>query len=292
MSALSIIYLYLSIMTTPYKPLIKAADLPQYENAVIIDARGGPDAKVRYERGHVPRALFVDLETQLSEKAAQAKDGGRHPLPKIENFAKLLGELGISNESQVIVYDDKNGANAAARFWWMMRAAGHEKIWVIDGGLQAVEKSGIALSTETEEVRKAAKYEAKAWQLPVVSMEEVKKASTTGTQMIIDVRESYRYNGESEPIDKIAGHIPGAINLPYIDNLNEAGEFLTDGELKSKYEKALVDKKPDQVIVHCGSGVTACHTLLAMEQAGISGAKLYVGSWSEWSRNDLPMVVK
>lgn len=289
---MSFLHLLLISMTTPYKPLVKATDLPDYSNAVIIDARGGPDARERYLKGHLAGALFVDLETQLSQKEENAKDGGRHPLPKIENFARLLGELGISNKSQVLVYDDKHGANASARFWWMMRAAGHEKVWVIDGGLQAVEKSGIVLSTRAESVGKVAKYEAKSWQLPRVTMDEVKKASTTGTQMIIDVRESFRYNGESEPIDKIAGHIPRAINLPYIDNLNEAGEFLTAGELKSRYEKALAGKKPDQVIVHCGSGVTACHTLLAMEQAGISGAKLYVGSWSEWSRNDLPMVTK
>lgn len=287
-----LLFLLLSAMTTPYKPLVKATDLQHYPNAVIIDARGGPDAKDRYAKGHVPGALFVDLETQLSEKAEQAKDGGRHPLPKIETFAKLLGELGISNESEVLVYDDKQGANSAARFWWMMRAVGHEKVWVIDGGLQAVENSGIVLSTKTESVGKVARYEATAWQLPMVTIDEVKKASTTGTQMIIDVRESYRYNGESEPIDKIAGHIPGAINIPYIDNLNEAGEFLTIAELKSKYEKALGGKKADQVIVHCGSGVTACHTLLALEQAGILGAQLYIGSWSEWSRNDLPMVTK
>lgn len=266
--------------------------MKHYPHAVIIDARGGPDAKGRYLNGHIPGALFVDLETQLSEKAPDAKDGGRHPLPDIKTFTKLLGELGISNDTPVIVYDDKNGANAAARFWWMMRAAGHEKVWVIDGGLQAAEKSGITLSNKTVAVGKSATYLAKAWQLPIVTIDEVKKASTSGTQMIIDVREAYRYNGESEPIDKIAGHIPGAINIPYIDNLNKDGEFLSEEELKSKYEKSLAGKQPDEVIVHCGSGVTACHTLLALEQAGIPGAKLYVGSWSEWSRNDLPMVTR
>lgn len=292
MNLLLLLFSMLSTMTSPYKPLVKATDLKHYPNAVIIDARGGPDAKDRYNKGHLPGALFVDLETQLSQKEENAKDGGRHPLPKIENFEKLLGELGISNESQVLVYDDKNGGNAAARFWWMMRAVGHEKVWVIDGGLQAVEKSGITLSNQIESVGKPANYSAKSWQLPIVSIEEVKDASTTGTQMIIDVRESYRYNGESEPIDKIAGHIPGAVNIPYIDNLNKDGEFLSTEELKSKYEKALTGKKPEEVIVHCGSGVTACHTLLAMEQAGMAGAKLYVGSWSEWSRNDLPMITK
>ncbi len=279
-------------MTTPYKPLIKAADLTQYANAVIIDARGGPDAKERYAKGHLPGALFVDLETQLSEKAAQTKDGGRHPLPKIETFANLLGELGISNETRVIVYDDKQGANAAARFWWMMRAAGHQKVWVIDGGLQAVMKEGISLSSKTESVGQPAKYEVKDWQLPMVTITQVLQASKTGEQMIIDVRESYRYNGEREPIDKIAGHIPGAINIPYVDNLNDDGEFLSDEELKQKYTSALANKNPEDVIVHCGSGVTACHTLLALEQAGIYGAKLFVGSWSEWSRNDLPMITK
>ena len=287
-----LLILLLSTMTTPYKPFIKATDLQQYPNAVIIDARGGPDAKDRYAKGHIPGALNIDLETQLSEKEENAKNGGRHPLPKIETFAKLLGELGISNTTQVIVYDDKQGANAAARFWWMMRALGHEKVWVVDGGLQAAIISGISLSTENTKPHQPATYVAKSWQLPTVTLKDVEKASKESNQLIIDVREAYRYNGESEPIDKIAGHIPGAINVPYIDNLNETGEFLSETELKTKYEKILKDKNINDVIVHCGSGVTACHTLLAMEQAGIKGAQLYVGSWSEWSRNELPMVTR
>ena len=243
-------------------------------------------------KGHIPGALFVDLESQLSEKASEARDGGRHPLPSRTSFAKLLGELGISNDTQVIVYDDKNGANAAARFWWMMRAAGHQQIYVIDGGLQAVVNSGITLSTEIEKPNQQASYNAESWQLPMATQSDVQQASKEGHQLIIDVREAYRYNGESEPIDKIAGHIPGAINVPYIDNLNKSGEFLSEADLKAKYQSILKDRNINDVIVHCGSGVTACHTLLAMEQAGLNGAKLYVGSWSEWSRNDLPMVTR
>lgn len=278
-------------MATTFNHLIKASALQQFPNAIIVDARGGPDARDRYLKGHLKSALFLDLESQLSEKTPNPGDGGRHPLPKIENFAKLLGELGISNDSQVIVYDDKQGSNAAARFWWMIRAAGHQNVWVLDGGLQAAVKTGISLSTQMESAIKPTTYRVESWKLPMVTLEQVKQASKTGEQMIIDVRESYRYNGESEPIDKIAGHIPGAINLPYINNLNEEGEFLPVAELKSKYGEALKGRKMDEIIVHCGSGVTACHTLLALEQAGFSGAQLYVGSWSEWSHNDLPMVI-
>lgn len=279
-------------MNSPIKPLIKASAINTYPNAVIIDARGGPDAKDRYDKGHIPGALFVDLEAQLSEKASDAKDGGRHPLPGIDSFTKLLGDLGISNDTPVIVYDDKNGANAAARFWWMMRAAGHQQIYVLDGGLQAAVNYGISLSTEIEKPNQQATYKAENWKLPIATLSEVQRASTEGHQLIIDVREAYRFNGESEPIDKIAGHIPCAINTPYIDNLNEDGEFLSEAELRSKYKKIMANHSPKDVIVHCGSGVTACHTLLAMEQAGITGAQLYVGSWSEWSRNDLPMVTR
>ena len=284
--------LSLADMNTPYKPLIKASSIGQYPSAVVIDARGGPDARDRYLKGHIPGALFVDLETQLSNKAPHAKDGGRHPLPKIESFTQLLSELGIANDSPVIVYDDKMGANAAARFWWMMRAVGHQQVYVVDGGLQAIINHGISLSTESTKPDLPANYVAHSWQLPIATLSDVKQASEENNQLIIDVREAYRYNGESEPIDKIAGHIPGAINAPYIDNLNEDGEFLSEAELQSKYKKILKGHDTDVVIVHCGSGVTACHTLLALEQAGIKGAQLYVGSWSEWSRNDLPMITK
>jgi thiosulfate/3-mercaptopyruvate sulfurtransferase len=187
------------------------------------------------------------------------------------------------------VYDDKRGANAAARFWWMMRSVGHTSVQVIDGGLDAMQEAGLpiekGLVRETRE--EGTPYPVKGWELPVVDMDEVDKARSSGDAVVIDVREGYRYRGESEPIDKIAGHIPGAVNIPYTDNLDGTGKFHSSESLKEKY-KAVADERR-KVIVHCGSGVTACHTLLALAVAGIDNASLYVGSWSEWSRNPRPI---
>jgi thiosulfate/3-mercaptopyruvate sulfurtransferase len=274
------------------KPLITISELKEQTHPVLIDARGGADALERFKKGHLPRALFVDLETQLSKKSTNPKDGGRHPLPPIQDFGALLGQLGITPSSHVIVYDNKNGANAAARFWWMLKGVGHQHVQVLDGGLQAALSSGIHLSTEIERTGTHQSYPVTTWLLPVVDLQTVKQATTLNEKLIIDVREGYRFNGESEPIDAIAGHIPNAINVPYIHNLQEDGTFLSAGNLLAKFNQVIGNKNNSDVIVHCGSGVTACHTLLAMHHAGITGANLYVGSWSEWSRNNLPMVTQ
>ena len=259
-------------------------------NVVIADARGGADALERYKSGHLENALFVDLETELSNKSENAANGGRHPLPEPAEFGNLLSRLGISPSSTVIVYDDKKGANAAARFWWMLKAAGHEIVYVISGGLDSLVKAGFKITTEIPLVpSETAVYKIENWKLPTISINQVADVSDNKDYLIIDVRENYRYLGESEPIDLIAGHIPGAVNIPYTSNLDENGEFLSNTELVEKYKSALQGRNPENVYVHCGSGVTACHTLLALAEAGIAGAGLYVGSWSEWSRNDRPI---
>ncbi|HLW50232.1 MAG TPA: sulfurtransferase, partial [Sphingobacteriaceae bacterium] len=213
--------------------------------------------------------------------------GGRHPLPEAGNFAKTLTELGISKDSHVIIYDDKNGSNAAARFWWMLKAVGHEKVQVLNGGLHEVRKQGFPLSSGAESVRKAAEpYRADKWGWPIATMDEVEKAAQDNDYMVVDVRDKDRYDGVTEPIDLIAGHIPGAINIPFTENLDERGLFLSPGQLKDKYQIKFDDRKPENLIIHCGSGVTACHTILALAHAGMELPKLYVGSWSEWSRNN------
>jgi len=260
---------------------------------VIIDARGGGDAYERYKAGHLKDAYFVDLETDLSSKSANAADGGRHPLPDPADFGKLLTRLGILASSMVIVYDDKKGANAAARFWWMLRAAGLEKARVVSGGLESLVSAGFTLTSEEPlRLTNFPDFKLDGWELPVADIDHVLEVSENEDYLVIDVRENYRYRGESEPIDLVAGHIPGAVNIPYTSNLGETGEFLSSAELTEKYKEALNGRKPENVIVHCGSGVTACHTLLALEAAGIYGANLYVGSWSEWSRNDLPIATE
>jgi thiosulfate/3-mercaptopyruvate sulfurtransferase len=279
---------------TKNSPLIRPADLiklMQSGSVVLIDARTGPGAVEKYNAEHLEGAKFLDLETDLAQKSADAANGGRHPLPAIENFTALVGRLGIQRSTHVVVYDDKAGANAAARFWWLLKATGHENIQVLDGGLKNAIEAGLPVTNVIPEITPLPAYPADNWILPTVDADKVAKAVADPDYLVIDVRESYRYRGESEPIDLIAGHIPGAVNIPYTGNLNADGNFLSAEELADKYKDAIGDHDPKQVIVHCGSGVTACHTLLAMEEAGIETPNLYVGSWSEWSRNDRPVAV-
>jgi thiosulfate/3-mercaptopyruvate sulfurtransferase len=274
-------------------PLIEIEELQSLSNSVIlIDARAGVDPLQRYQAGHLESAQFVDLDKDLSTKPADAAYGGRHPLPSLQDFSKLLGRLGITPESHVVVYDDKAGAFGGARFWWMLRAIGHEKVQVLNGGLQAAINAGVTLSTEPYTASPVQPYPVPAEYTGTVDINKAGAAASDDNQMVIDVREAYRYLGQSEPIDLVAGHIPGAVNLPYTFNLDASGKYLSPVELKKAYEEALGDVKPTDVIVHCGSGVTACHTLLGMEYAGITGPKLYVGSWSEWSRRDLPIATE
>lgn len=261
-----------------------------HHDVVIVDARGGGDARERYLLGHIEGSIFMNLETDLSQKSADAAQGGRHPLPDPKAFGTLLGNAGISPSSHILVYDDKAGANAAARFWWMMKAAGHTKVQVIDGGLKALEQEGHALTSAPSAARAPkGPYPVSAWQLPVSNIDEVDRARLKNDALVIDVREGYRYRGESEPIDLVAGHVPGAINMPYLENLTPNGTFRSANELADLYKRAIGNRDAENVIVHCGSGVTACHTLLAMEVAGLPTPRLYVGSWSEWSRNPKPI---
>ena len=173
----------------------------------------------------------------------------------------------------------------------MLKAIGHEKIQVIDGGFQAAVKAGFPTTDKVEIPKSVEKYEITAWNLPLSDINEVEKVAKTDDYIVIDVRDANRFAGLTEPIDLIAGHIPGAANIPYTENLDATGAFLAPEILKEKYAEALAHVKPENVIVHCGSGITACHTLLAMDYAGLPIPKLYVGSWSEWSRNKKEMVL-
>jgi thiosulfate/3-mercaptopyruvate sulfurtransferase len=281
-------------MSQNISPIIKPEELLNLrgaENLLIFDASNNPNARANYNSRHLEGSFFVDMNSQLADIRASAADGGRHPLPSAENFCATLGKLGISPESHVVIYDDKSGANAAARFWWMLKAAGHEKVQVLDGGIDAAIKIDFPTS-DKEETPKSSEYKCGEWQLPTADIKEVARASNDGDFLIIDVRETPRYNGETEPFDKIAGHIPNAKNIPFAENLSKEGLFLSPEKLREKYEKELEIFQKENVIVHCGSGVTACHTLLALDYAGFEIPKLYVGSWSEWSSNDRPIARK
>jgi thiosulfate/3-mercaptopyruvate sulfurtransferase len=274
-------------------PLIEIDELRSATDRIIlIDARAGADAYQRYLAGHLEGAQFADLDRDLAIKSENPAYGGRHPLPPIEDFARLLGKWGITPESHVVVYDDKAAAFGGARLWWMLKAAGHQKVQVLNGGLQAAINAGIQLSNQPYMAEPVQPYPVPAAYSGTVDIEQTGDAAQDDNKMVIDVRESPRYLGQTEPIDLIAGHIPGAVNLPYILNLDSTGKYLSPEELKNTYKKFIGDIQLDDVIVHCGSGVTACHTLLGMDYAGIKGPKLYVGSWSEWSRRDLPIATE
>ncbi|ARS37772.1 sulfurtransferase [Pontibacter actiniarum] len=273
-------------------PIIKPhalLSLGQKQNLVLVDVRTGPDARLKYNAAHLKGALYVDLEQDLANKNASPADGGRHPLPGINRFSSLLGQLGIAPESHVVVYDDKYGANAAARFWWMLRAAGHTQVQVMDGGYQAAVAVGVPTGAAAETPAARAPYPFEAWHLPTADINQTANAARAAASLVIDVRAPERFRGEKEPIDLVAGHIPGAVNIPFTTNLDASGFFVPPGQLYTRYRKALCNRKAEDVVVHCGSGVTACHTMLAMDYAGLGIPQLYVGSWSEWSRNERPV---
>jgi thiosulfate/3-mercaptopyruvate sulfurtransferase len=258
----------------------------QANEIVLIDATNSPTAFQNYTTSHLKGTLFVDVNTQLADIKEDVSIGGRHPLPTVEQFSKTLTDLGIEPETWVVVYDDKNGANAAARFWWMLRSIGHQKVQVLSGGIQAAIQAGFPTSSVVEIPNRVPSYRIDNWQWPTITLHEMTAMIQKDDFLVIDVRESQRFRGETEPIDLVAGHIPGATNIPFTANLDAEGFFLSPEELKAKYQKTFGNTDPENRVVHCGSGVTACHTILAIAAAGLTIPKLYVGSWSEWSRNE------
>ncbi|AQX04592.1 sulfurtransferase [Elizabethkingia meningoseptica] len=268
-------------------PIINADELAKILKAPeLIILHAGNNARNIYDTQHITNAYYLELNTDFSEVPEDYKNGGRHPLPAINDFIKIIQKLGITQDSYIVIYDDKNAANAAARLWWMLRAAGLEKVQVLNGGLQAAINYGVQTDTQAPLVPASGDYTFTDWQFPTVNIQEVEQATLQKDKLIIDVRETPRYNGETEPIDAIAGHIPNAQNAPFANNLAKDGTYKDPEELKQYFSELFSGYKPENIIIHCGSGVTACHTLLAIDYAGLNIPNLYVGSWSEWSRNN------
>lgn len=271
-------------------PIIEVEELLKiYKNAdvLIFDASNSKNAKASYGAEHLEGAFFIDLNTQLADIKSDFSEGGRHPLPPIETFAKTLAGLGISKDKHIVIYDDKNGSNASARFWWMLKSIGHEKVQVLNGGINQAKKENFPMSSKVEIINSVAgPYLVNQWNLPIIEMNEVESISQDPDYLVIDVRDKERYEGKTESIDLIAGHIPGAVNIPFTENTDGSGLFLKPGELRNKYEPIFGKIKTENITVHCGSGVTACYTLLALDYAEMEIPNLYVGSWSEWSRNN------
>jgi thiosulfate/3-mercaptopyruvate sulfurtransferase len=266
-------------------PLLAPQDLRRLPRPfILLDAR----PLAAFTSGHLPGARHTDPETVLSAAAEPGHDparGGRHPLPAPAAWSRKLGELGIAPGVPVVLYDAAGGGNAAARGWWMLRASGHPDCAVLDGGLQAALADGFELTEQVEAFAPWPPYPCTEWRLPLASLEEVAERVGQASWKVLDVRSAERWRGETEPYDPVSGRIPGAGNLPYLENLDAAGRFKSAAELRAMYLRFLDGLSPERLMVHCGSGVTACHTLLALEVAGLPGAALYVGSWSEWCRS-------
>lgn len=244
----------------------------------LTDPEGGRRA---YEKNHIPGARYVHLDEDLS--AAITEASGRHPLPSPQAFAERLCTWGVGVNKQVVVYDDSFGA-MAVRMWWMLRWLGHPGAALLDGGLPKWQREKRPLTTALPERHKAA-----CACLPepsqIVDVNEVMRAVENSDTLIIDARPERRFTGEFEPLDPVAGHIPASINWSFEENLDIDGTFLPPEALRENFQALLKGRAPWQVIHSCGSGVTACHNILAMEVAGLPGSRLYPGSWSEWIRD-------
>lgn len=271
-----------------YHTLISAAALAQHQqdkNWLIFDARfslanTAAGAKA-YRFGHLEHARYVHLDKDLS--SAITVFTGRHPLPNFALLAKKLGDWGVNNQTQVVIYDDAGGA-FAGRLWWLLRCLGHEKAAVLDGGVQHWLKQGLRLTTRLPRITPTVLrpyLNDSLW----LTAGDVENAIARRAVTLIDARTPERYRGEQEPIDPVAGHIPYALNRPFQLNLDREGLFLSPEILKQQFNQLINKRLPAEVVHYCGSGVTACHNLLAMEVAGLNGSKLYAGSWSEWIRD-------
>jgi thiosulfate/3-mercaptopyruvate sulfurtransferase len=272
-------------------PLVDAAWLAKQPagSVRIVDLRWsltGPSDLAKYRAGHVPGAVYGDLEHDLATHPTGP--GGRHPLPSAEHFARVLGRLGVGPDTHVVAYDD-GGGTSAARLWWMLRAFGHERASVLDGGFAAWVKAGLPVTQEEPRIdplppRALRLDPARVADRAHVAQLLSRRRSGSGNALVLDARAAERYRGEVEPIDKRKGHIPGAVNAPATENLRD-GRFRKPEELRAFYQGLGADTA-SEVIASCGSGVVACHTLLALTLAGFPGAKLYVGSFSDWISED------
>ena len=249
---------------------------------VVVDCRfdlSNPDAGARaYEDAHILGAAYAHLDRDLSGPTTGRN--GRHPLPTAQAMVAMFGRLGIDPARQVVAYDQSSGT-FASRLWWMLRYAGHDAVAVLDGGWakwqreQRSERGGVDATAPGAFTA--------AWRPDMrVEVESVRAALGDPTRRLLDARAPERFSGSTEPLDPVGGHIPGAVNHPCLTNVGEEGTFLPAEELRRQFETRLGTTTPDRVVSYCGSGVTACHNLLALARAGLDGGRLYAGSWSEW----------
>lgn len=270
-------------MPARYTTLISPAELSSLPDAFVVDCShdlADPQAGARhYASGHIPGALFLHLDRDLSAPANGRN--GRHPLPDPQAFAERLAQLGLNQDQQVVAYD-RSGGSFAVRLWWMLRWLGHDAVAVLDGGWQAWVAAGGASQSAAPAPRPPGSFVRRAALAGTVSAEEVSDNLRNQSRLLLDARAPERFAGEVEPLDPVAGHIPGARNRFYQTNLQPDGTFKSRQQLREEFTALLEDWDPRDVIHHCGSGVSGCHNLLAMMHAGLDGSLLYPGSWSEW----------
>jgi thiosulfate/3-mercaptopyruvate sulfurtransferase len=238
--------------------------------------------EIEYQKGHIPGAIYAHLDNDLSSPVIPGKTG-RHPLPEIETLCQKLSEWGIGEGIQVVAYDSypEKAVTGAARLWWLLRWLGHEAVAVLDGGWQAWSTEGNLTSVEKENPSPRV-FRCKPQAKLLASTQEVDAWRLNPDYRVFDSRSTDRYRGENETIDPVAGHIPGAISAPFAENCTQDGHFQTQPALRARFGALLGDIPPDKAVFYCGSGVTAAYNLLAMAHAGMSEARLYAGSWSEW----------
>lgn len=265
--------------------LIDAATLAALpaDEALIVDCRfdlADPEGGEReYRAGHIPGAVYASLDRDLSDLGRQGLGLGRHPLPLEQAFSAVLGRWGWRPGLQVVAYDAGSGALAAARLWWLLRLAGVREVAVLDGGFAAWRAAGLPLETLSPQ-RTPTEVDLHFDASQVITDHEVLHAAPA--PVLVDARAAARYRGDTEPLDRAAGHVPGALNRPFADNLDSSGRFKPASQLREEFASVLGDTSPGKVVHMCGSGVTACHNLLAMEHAGLTGSRLYAPSWSGW----------
>ena len=255
----------------------------------LMDATAG---EKQYLQAHIPGAVYAHLDDALSDKGALdgsghvgphagAASGGRHPLPRREKFAMWLSGVGFANDMQAVVYD-RNGANYCGRLWWMLKWAGHDAVAILDGGLQAWQAAGGEVGSGHETSHFQSNFELGEPLRRLVTTQDVRQGLGQPGQTVMDARAPQRFRGEVEPLDPVAGHIPGALNRPFAQNIGPDGRFKSPGQLRAEFDALLGGRDPATVVHQCGSGVSALPNLVAMEIAGYAPTALYAGSWSEW----------
>ncbi|QNP49648.1 sulfurtransferase [Diaphorobacter aerolatus] len=290
---------YTTLIQVPELQSLMQSGAPFMVFDCTFDLANSSSGESQYLDLHIPGAVFADLDRDLSAKhgvrgadgtilfasdADQPASGGRHPLPNRERLATWLSEIGFSNDMQAVVYD-RNGANYCGRLWWMLKWAGHDAVAVLDGGLQAWQAAGNAVESGEANHHFQSNFELNPPLVRLVDADDVLQNIGNPEQTVIDARAAARYRGEVEPLDPVAGHIPGALNRPFTSNIGTDGKFKPAAQLREEFDALLKGRDGAGVVHQCGSGVSALPNLIAMEIAGLGRTALYAGSWSDWCSN-------